>query len=76
MSFYFELCNILFGFLFKDFIYLTERERESQRAQCGGENDGKRGKSTPPSREPNAGLDAGFGGVGVGVGFDPRTLGS
>ena len=46
---------------FKDFIYLSERERD--RAQAGGEAEAEGEAGSPLSKEPDAGLD-------------PRTLGS
>ena len=45
---------MLFIFL-KILIGLTEKERESMRAQAGGAREGEAG--SPLSREPHAGLD-------------------
>ena len=42
---------------FKDFIYLTQKDRESQRAQEEGMAEGEGKASSLLSREPNAGLD-------------------
>jgi len=52
---------VLFCFVFKDFIYLTERDTTREGTQAGGMGEGEAGFLQ--SREPD-------------VGLDPRTLGS
>jgi len=44
-----------FCLFFKDFIYLFDRE--SERAQAGVTVEGEGEAGSPPSREPDAGLD-------------------
>ena len=54
---------ISFFFFFKDFIYLFDRERHSERGNKSRGNGRGKSRLFPLGREPDAGLD-------------PRTLGS